>query len=62
VAISIYRTRDSPFEKGGLRGIFIRVFKRGAAPLLKITSPSPNKISKVFTVARFGEGDKGGEV
>jgi hypothetical protein len=25
-------------------------------------SPSPNKISKVFSDAGFGEGDKGGEV
>jgi hypothetical protein len=25
-------------------------------------SPSPNRISKVFPDAEFGEGDKGGEV
>jgi hypothetical protein len=62
VAISIYRTRDSPFEKGGLRGILIGEFKRGEAPLLINSSPSPNKISKAFPDAEFGEGDKGGEV
>ncbi len=34
----------------------------GRQPLLPNNSPSPNKISKAFSNAPFGEGDKGGEV
>jgi len=29
----------SPFEKGGLRGIFVRVFKRGETPLFYFLPP-----------------------
>ena len=38
-----------------------RGVQEGCRPLLNFISPSPNRISKAFFFALFGEGDKGGE-